>query len=297
VIFFSLSFVIVFLAAACLRFIELRVEWAKNLPPKPETSLTLLITAAHWALTTALFSTIIIASNYSVRKGYFALMSVGFVMALSLVFCIGISTVLDQWKAVPPAQTTGIPLGSNGMILSNSLNRNETAVVLLRGSAEPFGPRVVAIPEQPLSFQENAAVNFDLPLVPFADDTPYFLKSLSIDIRLNAEMFQRKFSEGFSSYFVYVGSMIFLLCSLGFAIKFSTWPLANLFIAVLAFRGVLMLETFLITPEMQEIIGSFLGNKLSVNLAIPLLFLSFGMLLFLYSFLVFVLKRRKDDEY
>jgi len=297
VIFFSLSFVIVFAVAACLKFIELRVEWARNLPPKPETSLTLFITAAHWALSAALFSTIIIALNYSVRKGYFALMSILCVMIMSMVFCLGISSALEHWKSVPPSQTTGVSLGANGLILSNSLNRSETAVILLKGSSEPFGPRVVSIPDQPLSFQETASANFELPPVPFADNTPYFLKSLSIDIRLNAEMFQQKFRENFSSYLLYAGSIIFLLCSLGFAIKFSVWPLANLFIAVLAFRGILMLETFLNTPEMQEIIGSFLDNKLSVTLAVPMLFLGFGMLVYLYSFLVFVIKGRKINEY
>jgi len=296
VVFFSLTFVIIFAVAAGVRFLELRVEWAKNLPPKPETSLTLFLAAAYWALSFTLFSSIIVTLNYAGRRNYFPLMTIIFVMSLSFIFCFGITTALEHGKTVPPAQTMGMPIGTKGLILSNSLNRNETAIILLRGTSEPFGPRVVTIPGQPLAFQEAVSANFDLPPIPFADETPWFLKSLSIDIRLNAERLQQKFREGFDSYFVYAGSLIFMLCSLGFAIKFSVWPLANLFIAALAFRGILILETFFNTPETQEIINSFLDNKLPVQFALPLLFFGFGMLVYVYSFLVFAVKRRDDDD-
>ena len=182
------------------------------------------------------------------------------------------------------------------MILTNSLNKNETAVVLLNGMSEPFGPRVIAIPEQPLVYQRTASASFDLPPVPFGDDTPWFLKSLSIDIRLNAEMFQRTFNEGIFSFLFYAGSLIFFLCSLCYAIKFSLWPLANLFLAALAFRGVLAFNTFINNQEMQEIIGTFLNNVVPASFALPLFFLGFGTLVNLFSLLSFTAKRRFDDD-
>jgi len=294
-LFFSLTFLIIFLAGTGIRFLVLRVDWAKNLPPKPETSLTLIIAAAHWALSLALFSTILFSLSYAGRRGCFAPMTIITIMSLSLLFCTGISLVLENWKSVPPAQSAGISMGGKGLILSNSLNRNETAVVLLNGTAEPLGPRVTAIPGQPLLFHESIGASFELPPVPFGDDTPWFLKSLSIDIRLNAEMFQKKLNEGFLSFFVYVGSLIFILCSLGYAIKLSIWPLANLFIGILAFRGILALNTFINTPEMQDITGSFLKGVIPAALALPVIFLGFGILLHLYSILVFISKRRYDD--
>jgi hypothetical protein len=110
-------------------------------------------------------------------------------------------------------------------------------------------------------------------------------------------MFQQKFTEGFFSYLFYVGSFIFMLCSLGYAVKFSVWPLANLFLAALAFRGILALKTFLNTPELQELTGSFLNNLIPAALMLPLFFISFGLLINIYSFLVFIAKRRHDDEY
>ena len=295
-IFFSLIFIIIFVAVTGIRFLSLRVDWAKNLPPKPETSLTLLITAAHWALSMALFCSIIIALNYSVRKGFFALMSLICVMSLSFLFSFGISTALEQWKSVLPAKSPGITLGGKGLILSNTLNKNETAVVLLNGTADPLGPRVIAIPDQPMAYHRTASAGFELPPVPFGDDTPWFLKDVEIDIRLNAEMFQRKFSQGFLSYLFYVGSLIYLLCSLGYVIKFSAWPLANLFLSILAFRGILALNTFFNTQEMQMITASFLNNRIPVVYALPFIFLGFGTLVNLYSLLVFAAKRRVDDD-
>ena len=295
--FFSISFLVIFLTAAGVRFLGLRVEWAKNLPPKPETSLSLLIAACRWALSLALFSSILLSLCYSARKSYSAIMTVISIMCLSFIFCFGISSALENLKSVPPAQTAGIPLGGKGLILSNSLNRNETAVVLLNGTAEPLGPRVIAIPDQPLIYHEAAGANFALPPVPFGDDTPWFLKSLAIDIRLNAEMFQNKFNEGFLPFLIYAGSSIFLLCSLSCAIKFSVWPAANLFLGVLAFRGVLASESFFNTPGMQDIISSFLKGVIPSSLALPLGFIGLGLLLHLYSGLMFIIKRQDEDDY
>jgi len=293
---FCISFLIIFIAASSLKFLSLRVEWAKNLPAKPETSLTLLIAAAHWALSVALFSSVLFSLCYSARRNYSALMTVISIMSLSFLFCFGFSFILYNWESVPSAQSMGMPLGGKGLILSNSLTRNETAVVLLNGTAGPLEQRVSAIPGQPLIYHETSVSNITLPPIPFNDNTPWFLKSLSIDLRLNAEMFQSKFIQGFFPYFIYVGSLIFLLCSLGHAIKFSAWPLANLFLGILAFRGILVFETFLNSPEMQEIINSYLNGMLPLVLAVPFIFLGIGLLLHLYSFLIFIINRRNDDE-
>jgi hypothetical protein len=293
---FSINFLIIFLVATGLRFLALWVEWARNLPPKPETALTMVITAAYWALSLALFSSILFSLCYAGIKKYSYIMTAVSIMSLSLLFSLGIYMALGNWKSVPPAQSKGIQLGNKGLILSNALNRNETAVVLLNGASDPFGPRVTAVPGQPLYFYETAGGKFDLPPVPFGNDTPWFLRSLSIDIRLNAEMFQKKFDEGLNSWLIYVFSLIFLLCSFGYVIKISVWPLANLFIGILAFRGILLLGSFLSSPEMLVIMDSFLKGSIPVSLAIPCAFFVIGVMLHIYSGLVLLVKRRNDDD-
>jgi len=295
VIFFSLCFVVIFLAATGFRFLSLQIDWASNLPQKPEILLTTFTAAAHWALLFSLYITTLLSLSYAARRHCFAPMTVLCVFILSMCFCFGFSIVLDHWESVPPAQVTGKPLGESGLILANSLNRNETAVILLKGSEEPYGPRVVVIPGQPMLFQEASAGSFELPPVPFGDDTPWFLKSAAVDIRLSGRNLQRQFNNGFMPFLIYSGALLFLLSSLGFAIKFSAWPLANLFLGILAFRGVLALETFFISPEMQEILDSFLNNMISVSLAVPLIFFGFGVLVHIYSILVYAVKRKRDD--
>jgi hypothetical protein len=297
-LFFSLSFAIIFLVATGLRFLSLRVEWAGNLPQKPEAFLTILITAAHWALSLAMYASILLGLSYAARRSYSPPMTVLCVMIISLLFNFGISFALYHWEFVPSAQSSIKRLGEDGLILSNSLNRNETAVILLKGMDEPLGPRVTAIPDRPLFFQEST-VNADisLPPIPFGDDRPFFLKSLFIDIRLSDEQLQKRFGEGYISYFTYAVPLIFLLSSLGFAIKFSMWPLANLFLGILAFRGILAVETFFNLPEMYELFDAFLKNMMPASMAVPLVFLCFGMLVNVYSILVYAARKRDDDGY
>ncbi|MCL2720515.1 MAG: hypothetical protein FWD47_04155 [Treponema sp.] len=296
IIFFTLTFIIVFLAATTVKYLSLRVEWAKSLSFKPETTITLMLSAAYWALSLSLFSTILMALNYVVRKGYSAFLAVICIMVMSFFYSYGISIILNQWKSMPPAESQTKALGSRGLKLSQNLTRSDSVIVLLNGAEDPYGPRLTAISGQPFIYHQSVNTDFELPPVPFGDETPQFLKSLSIDLRLNAQRLNEKFNEGFDSFLIYAGSLIFLLCSLGYAVKFSVWPLANLFLATLAFRGILAFETFFNTPEILGWVESFLGSMLPVTLALPALFLGFGLLLNVYSLLSFASRRRFEDD-
>ena len=153
------------------------------------------------------------------------------------------------------------------------------------------------MPDRPLFFQEstvNAQANF--PPIPFTDNSPWFVKSLAIDLRLNAEQIQNRFSEGYIPYLIYTGSLVFLLCSLSFIFKFSVWPLANLFIGILAFRGILAAEIFFNTREMQELFNTYIKNMIPSSLAVPFIFTAFGIMVHLYSILVYIAKRRGSHD-
>jgi len=296
-IFFSITFIIIFMAAMFFKFLSLRVDWARILPPRPETTQTLMVSAAHWALSLSLFSSILLTMNYIVRRKFNPFSSIICVMSLSFVFCFGISFSLEQWKLIPAAQGKAVPLGGKGLILSNSTLGNETSVVLLNGAADSLGPRVTAMPSQSMVYQYYSGGAFELPPVPFGDDTPWFLRVLSMDIKQNSDVFQNRFNNGLFSYVFFVGSLIFLLCSLGYAIKFSVWPLANLFLVTIAFRGILSLNSFVNSMEMQSVIESFIGSREPILFALPAFFLCFGMIVHVYSFLVYAAKRRYADDY
>ncbi|MCL2243354.1 MAG: hypothetical protein FWC03_02670 [Treponema sp.] len=296
-LFFSLSFVLVFLAATGFRYLTLRVDWIRVLPQKPETFLTILINAAHWALSLAMYLSVVITLCYAARNRCFAPVTVLCMMILSIGFNFGVSFALYHWRHVPPAQITGRQLGESGLILSNSINRNETAVILLNGSAQPLGPRVTAMPDRPLFFQEstaNAQINF--PPIPFTDNSPWYIKNLAIDVRLNAQQLEQRFNEGITPYLIYAGSLVFLLCSLGFILEFSVWPLANLFLGILAFRGILAAAGFFNSPEMQELFSTFLKNMIPSSLVVPIIFAVLGLMVHLYTILVYMAKKRGNHD-
>jgi hypothetical protein len=295
-LFFSLSFAVLFLAGAGFRFLDLRVQWIRYLPQQPQTVLTVLIDAAHWSLSLALYGSLLLSLSYAARKHFFAPVTIGCLFVLSLVFSSGISAGLKHWAYVPPAQNSARPLGGPGLILRQA----NTSVVLLKGPEDPRGPRVTALPDRPLLFQaQPAGPNnsiLSLPPIPLGNEEPWFLESIAIDIRLSAEQIEQRFSQSPALFLVYTGTLIFFLCSLGFILKFSVWPLANLFFGCLAFRGILALETFFNSPEMGDVFESFLRNRLPPSFFVPLIFCVFGLLVYLYSVLVYLARRRSNEE-
>jgi hypothetical protein len=300
VLFFSLNFVVLFVTAAGLRYLALRVEWLRTLPRPPAAMLSGLITAGHWALSLALYGSLLLSLAYAARGRFFAPMTAVCLAALSLAVCFGISLALEHWEHIPPAPDTAKTPGEPGLILTSEIRHSETVIVLLEGPADPRRPRVTAIPGQPLLFQPEPAgpdnTVLSLPPIPFRNDSPWFLKSLAIDLRLSADLLEQRFNEGLYPFLIYAGALILFLCSLGCIFKLSAWPLANLFLGCLVFRGILALEIFFNAPEIQDAFESFLENRLPLSFAVPLIFCALGILVYLYSMLVYLAKRRRDDE-
>ena len=294
-LFFSISFAVLMVVSTGIRFLAARIEGAGAIPPQPEIVLAELIAAARWALSLSLYGGILIGLSYSVRKKVLTFNAVLCIAVLSLGFTCGAGSILKSWENVPPAASQRLPLGGPGLIVSNNANPGGTSVVLLHGPSDP-GPRVIAVPGSPLVYGEEFSTwNVSgLPSSIFMDESPWFLRSLAIDLRLSAENLQERFNAGLFPFLLYAGSLIIFLTSLTFIFKFTAWPLANLFLGCLAFRGILALEIFLISPEMQGVFDSFFQNRLPVSLVVPFIFCGVGILAYLYSVLVFLAKRRDD---
>ncbi|MCL2138101.1 MAG: hypothetical protein FWH41_01050 [Treponema sp.] len=296
-VFFCLSFLTVFLAAAGLRFLVLRIEWVQAFSRQQETVLAELILACRWALSFALFCGILLGLNYTVRKSIFAPYAILCIVLLSFGLTFGTSMGLQGLEGVQGEKKFSQSLGGPGMILFSPERPTGTAFVLLDGPANPGSPRVAAVPGKSMQYQAEFSGRdipvSSLPLTSFGINTPWFMKNLSIDFRLNAETLQRRFNEGILSFLIYAGALILLLSSFLFIQKFSTWPLANLFLGCLVFWGILSLETFLNTREIQSVFGSFLKNRFPVSYAVPVIFIVFALLAFLFSFLTYIAKRQK----
>jgi len=290
-LFFTASFVILFLVMAGMRFLVLRLEWVRALSWQAD-----FITAARWALSLAIYGGILLGLTYAVLARVFAPASILCVILLTLGFAIGIGHGLENWSNVSSggvSEGQARTMGGPGLILANPVRPYGTAVVLLKGPDEPSRARVVAVPNNPMVFQEEfAGMAQSLPSAPFNRDTPWFLQRLAIDIRLSAETLQSRFMEGLPSFLLYAGSLVFLLSSLMFVLRFGVWPLANFFLGVLAFRGVLALEVLLNSREVQEVFATFLQGRLPVSLTAPVIFLVAGLIAHLYSLLTHLARRQ-----
>jgi hypothetical protein len=222
-------------------------------------------------------------------------MSILCVFVLSGSFAAGISLGLLHANTViaMPVKAAPPTLGGPGLILT----QGETAVVLLDEPSNPRGSRVVAIPGRPLIYQKSPAgpVNstLTLPPIPFRIGGPYFITSLFIDFSLAAGRLQDRLGEGLLSFGIYLGALCLFLSSLRFVLELSSWPLANIFLGTLIFRGILAAETFLDSAEIQRFIGSLLKVDVPRGIITPGIFCGMAVLVILYTALVSLARGRK----
>jgi hypothetical protein len=295
-LFFSCFFIIIFVLSTLTRYLHIRIEAVRLLPLQSETALPQLIAAARWAAPFTLYFTLLFALSFSARNRITAPVSIFFLVILAGGFTIAVLTGMERGGFLPAARDTGKPLGGPGLVLS----QQDTVVVLIKGPAETRGPRIVSIPGRPLIYQEEPVgpnnTVLALPPIPFRDDAPWFLRSASIDFSLAGERFGNFFKQGIVPFLVYFLPLALLLTSLFFIFRISSWPLANLFLGFLAFRGILAAETFVNSPEIQDMFGSFFGTRVPLPLVVPLLFAALAVLVNLYSFLVFLARKRGDED-
>ena len=298
---FLLCFMGLFLVAAGIRFLALRLEWARLLTVQPEALLNELVVASQWALSFGVYCSIILGLCYISREKIFALFAVICVVALVVALSYAASLCIGNLEGRVAVKVPTRPIGGPGLILSNPMRPTGTAIVLLDGPSNPGGARVVAIPERPMVYQENfpgrdTPVSI-LSMTPFGEESPWVFRSLAIDLRISAENLQQRWNEGVLSFLVYIGALAVLLTSFLFIMNLSAWPLANFFLCCLAFRGVLYLENLLNSPDIQAFFDSFLQNFLPVSALVPMIFCIAGLLANLYSFLIYLAKRKSADEY
>jgi hypothetical protein len=296
ILFFSICFVLIFLAAILFRFLDVWIELARLIPV--ETRLGGDVTDAAWkALPVALYLSILLGLSYTVRRGIRIPVAISCIIALGCFLTIGASLVISRASVLQFSLKSVAPIqGEPGLILS----RSENSIVLLNESSDVLGPRVLSFPGRPLMYQEtpigpNNTV-LSLPALPFSNESPWFIHSLKIDFSLSARQLESRLDQSFLSFAIYVISLILFLGSTRFILEFSQWPLANLFIGALAFRGILTLETFLNAQEINALIGSFLAGALPPAFISPLVFASLGILIILYTLLARVARSRRGRD-
>jgi hypothetical protein len=297
VIFFSLNFAAVFFLATVVRYLQIRIDAVRSLPPGPDRPLEELFFAIHWALPATIYISLLFGLSYSVRRRIFAPLSVACLVILATALSFAAFTASDHLARLPGMTNPVKNLGRPGLIL----RRGDNAMVLLGDPAKARDPRVISIPGSPLILQRippgSGGSVLNLPSAPFRTGTAWFLQSLIIDFTLAGRQFAARFAEGPLFFLIYTIALVFLLSSLRFILGLGTWPLANLFLGALVFRGILILETFLNSLEVHGFLADFIGGLIPPSLLDPLVFGFLGLLVCLYSGLSFLAARKGDDDY
>jgi hypothetical protein len=261
------------------------------------------IIAALGVFPVTIYFSILLGFGYAQKQGISIPSSIICVMILCMGCSIMGSLGITLLKNIPATFSYDhtLNLGKPGLIVSHS----DIAMVLLNAPQNP-GPQVVAIPETPLVYQKTpiplvpesleTPLVFGLPLTPLRNDSFFFLRSFLRDFDFTAGQFNSRFKDGFFPFVLYVFSLIFLLCSLRFIMDISAWPLANLFLEILAFRGVLALGSLLNSQRILHFFTSFLGDRFPTMLISPVVFYILGVISILYTLRIHLRRNRRLDE-
>jgi hypothetical protein len=293
VLFFTISFAATFVLIALIRFLHLRIDALRFLPPQNGRIGAELVSAILWALPTTLYISLLFSLSYTVRRRIFAPAAMLCLFIMGSAVCLGVSIGADGFSRLAKYLAPAKSLGNPGLILTQADN----AIVLIRDPAEIWGSRVVSIPGQPLLYQEvprgpdNAPIS--LPPIPFRTGTAWVLQSFIIDFALASRQMDLRFVQGLLPFMSYICALVFFLVSLRFVLGISNWPLANLLLGALVFRGILAMENFLNTPEVQDILNTFLGETIPLPYFTPLIFVFLGLLICLYTFLSHLARRKE----
>jgi hypothetical protein len=297
-LYFSICFGVIFPVTVLLRYLYLWIDAARFIPAESIGILASVISAGQWALPIAVYIAILVTLSYSVRKAFPVSLSMLCIFILACGFGTGVSLGLLRANSsmVLPGEVTPPALGGPGLILT----QGETTVILMDEPSNPAGSRVIAIPGRPLIYQKKpagpAGGAFTLPPLPFRIGGPYFITDLFIDFSLAARQFRDRLEQGLVPFGIYLGALCLLLSSLRFILELSSWPLCNIFLGALVFRGILTAETFLDSREIQKFIGSLLKNNVPQGFITPGIFCGAALLVILYTVLVNLARGRKASR-
>jgi hypothetical protein len=289
-IFFGLCFPILFVTAVGITFLHVWIDAVGNVPVKSGILLNEIIKSGYWALPFALYITIVFSVNEGRRhKVAWPLVFVS-AAVLASVFTFVISKGLSSASAMPapPLATNHTTLGRQGLLLS----RPGTVITLLDHPSNASGSRVVALKDRELIYQK-VPVGADgkiisLPPIPF-HYASFWLSTLIVsDLSVSGRFIADRFNEGLVPYFAWTLALIVLLVSLGLVFEFTHWPLANIFLGLLIFRGVLAFEVFLNSDKIMEYLREFTRGAVPDALITPIIFTALSALILVYSFLIFL---------
>jgi hypothetical protein len=305
----SICFTVVFLISSLVSLLQIRIGSIRAAAVLSKAQAWEFVAAVQGALPVTIYFSTLLGISYTARKSIPIPVSIICLVILGMGYALLIVLGTNVIAQIPfgSAPEPGVALGKPGFIFAQP----DRSLVFLQEPGNSQSPRVVAIPDAPLiyqqrpieqtrteSTQQGLGGGFYSALL--RSDMAFFLNSMLVDFDFTTDQFQNRFKEGFIFFVIYLFGLIFLLSSLRFIMDMSTWPLANLFLGILAFRGILALERFLDSGKTQQFFTSFIGDRFPDWLISPLAFCTLGIIIILYTALIHLGKSRRttiDEDY
>jgi hypothetical protein len=293
VLFFTLCFVITLAGAGIVTYFQLSVSAARTIPAGLRVGLAEFLPAFQGVFPLVLYSAVLIALSYTVRRNISLPAAMISLFILSGAVTLGVFLGFRYMENLDALFTESIvknreqkTLGAPGLILS----QENTVIVVLGDPGTAGSPRVAALPGRPLIYQE-IPVGPDntiptLPPVSFRSGDSFLMGGILTDSSLAAKQFETRLTAGFLPFGFYGGALIFLLLSLRFILNIGAWPLANLFSGALVFRGILAFQVFIESQTIRDFFSHFWGKGIDNYMMSPLIFGGLGIIILLYTLLI-----------
>jgi hypothetical protein len=292
VLFFSIVFILSLLIVSGIRFLFVWTDAVRTIPARSVQPVAALIAAFRAALSTAIYCSVLLSLSYSARRAMPAAFSIFIVFLLTVVFSSAFSLALSRLEVVESTAITAVhkTLGEPGLRLKSG----EVTLVVVGEPSNLASPRVVAMPDRPLIYQETPLpVQSALPPAPFFSSNSWFMTSLGLDFGMVSEQLIVRLDMGLFFFYIYLLSLVLLLSSCRFVFDLSSWPMANLFFGVLIFRGILIFEVFLDSESIQSTIGFFVGRLIPPGFFSPTVYTGMAFLIILYTLLAGAARGRR----
>ena len=296
-LFLSVSFILILICGVFLSLLEDWTNSALVFPPNSDAfgvftgKLTNYLSSS---LPAAFYLSILLGLNYAARRRIFYPAAFAVILVFGVALGFGGFFGLENLNRIgfsveikKPDMTPAKP----GFILNTG---GASQMVFLGDPYKSGSARAVLSFNKSLSFQDDNTPLAGVRL-PFAIENRGFLNSISRDLKNSTRVFSGRFQNGLISYCIYTGTLAAFLISLSCLVNISFWPLANLFFGILAFRGVLALESFLGQESIHAILVSFAGKIVGEPFINPVIFCIMTILILLYSGLIYLSRGRGND--
>jgi hypothetical protein len=289
-IFFGVCFPLLFLIGVGITLLHLWIDAVSIVPVKSVIYMKEIIESGRWVPPFTLYLSVMFSINYGNKHRISRPLIFVSLIILANIFIFSASKGLNNLYNMTEAsmRINRKTLGQPGMILSQF----DTVITLLDEPSNRTGSRVVAIDDSPLIYQEEPigvdGELIELPPVPFYTHSRWFSRIIITELSISGQNIAARFEEGLVPYFAWIGAFTLLLVSLGFVTGVSSWPLANIFLGFLVFRGLLAFEVFINSDEVNGFFRDFLRGALPDMLIMPAIFTAIAALILIYALLLFL---------